>query len=137
MSKTRISLLVTHAIALVSLAGCATREPALKIGEERVLFTGTVEMVEPLGRREATAYLVGVDPRFLLVVHVNSVERNESSPIAPNRSITFGIHSPSRLFALEDPVGKEFRFKATWVFAPEGHEHFSWIEARLGGTEDR
>ena len=105
------------------------------MGQERVIFTGTVKEVEPLGRREATVYPIGVDPRFLLVVQVNSIERNKSSPIARDENVSFAIHSPSLLLGTEDPTGREFRFKATWVFGPERHKGFSWISARPAATE--
>ncbi len=132
MSKSRMLLLAIVAIALMSSAGCVSNEPGLRMGEERVIFTGIVAKVDPLGQREPTVYPIGVDPRFLLVLKVTSVEQSKSSPIASNQSISFAIHSPSRLLGTEDPTGREFRFKATWVFGPERHKGFSWMEAHPG-----
>ncbi|HDZ22714.1 MAG TPA: hypothetical protein ENH80_06650 [Phycisphaerae bacterium] len=125
------------AIAFMFLGGCVSDEPRLRMGEERVIFMGTVEKVEPLGRRKATVYPVGVNPLFLLVVKVNAVEKNQHSPIAGDESINFAIHSPSRLLGTEDPIGREFRFKATWVFGPERPKRFSWLQARPGTAGDK
>jgi hypothetical protein len=125
------------AIVLLALGGCGDSKSSVRMGEERVVFTGTVEKVEPLGGSEATVYPIGVDPLFLLVVKVNSVETNRSSPIASDKSISFAIHSPVKLFAVEDPTGSEFRFEATWVFGPEPDKHFSWIEARPASSVAR
>jgi len=127
MSKTKLVLM---AIALVPLSGCRDKGSAIKMGEERVVFTGTVEKVEPLGTSEATVYPIGADPLFLLVVKVNSVEMNRSSPVAKDKSISFAIHSSVKLFAMEEPTGSDFRFEATWVFGPKPDKHFSWLEAR-------
>jgi hypothetical protein len=126
---------VISAVAFMSVGGCASDEPKLIMGEERVMFTGTVETVEPLGHREASVYPIGVDPQFLLIVKVKSVEQNKRSPIASDQNASFAIHSPSRLLGTEDQIGREFRFKATWRFGPG--KGFSWIEARAATTEGK
>ena len=120
--------LLILAVACVSLGGRQRKDPPLKMGEERVVFTGKVELVEILGRRKATVYPVGVDPRFLLVVHVGSVEKNRSSPVAPGQTINFAIHSPSRLLGPDEPTGRTFIFEAIWMFGPR--KGFSRLEAR-------
>ena len=120
--------LLTVAVACVSLGGCQRKEPRLKMGEERVVFTGKVELVEMLGRRKATVYPVGVDPRFLLTVHVGSVEKNRSSPVVAGQTINFAIHSPSKLLGVDDTIGQTFLFEAIWMFGPR--KEFSWLEAR-------
>ena len=129
MMQARGMLVAVAAISCAYLGGCANKESALIMGQERVIFTGLVEMVEPLGQREATVFPVGVDPQFLLVVKVDSIEQNSSSPVAVNKSISFAIHSPSRLLGTESATGKRFKFRATWTFGPEP-KRFSWIEAR-------
>ena len=134
MARTRLPLCAGATIAVLISAGCTGRERPLRMGEERVIFTGTVEKVEPR-QHDDSVYPVGVDPRFLLVVNVNSIEQNKSSPITPGRSINFTIHSPARLFGIEDPTGKKFRFKATWVWAPEAYKGFSWMDARPATLE--
>ena len=115
-------------VACAGLAGCANNEPALQMGQEQVVFTGMVEQVELLGQQEATVFPVGVDPQYLLVVRVDSVEQNRSSPIAVNKSVSFAIHSPSRLLGTNEATGRRFRFKATWTFGPEP-KRFSWLAA--------
>ncbi len=122
-------LLAVSSLVLGVVVGCGSQEPALRMGEERVIFTGTVTQLEPLGQREATVYPVGVDPRFLLTVQVDSIEQNRSSPVTSDEGISFAIHSPARLLGTEDPGGRKFRFKATWVFGPDRYNGFSWLEA--------
>ena len=137
MSKQQDLLVATTAIALLFFVGCAGKEPALRMGEERVVFIGTVKQVEPLGHREAVVYPVGADPRFLLVVRVDAIEENRSSPIANNTVINFAIHSPSQLLITDNPIGGRFRFRATWVFGPEKYNGFSWLEASPQVTSAR
>ncbi len=144
MLKSENLLMVTGVLALLIMSGCASKEPSseteketvipakepvLRMGEERVVFTGTVEAVELLGQREATVYPVGVDPKFLMVLRVNSVKQNRSSPITGGKSVSFAIHSPSELLGTGDSAGREFRFTATWVFGPEKEKRFSWMQA--------
>jgi len=113
------------ALACVSSSGCNSGEPeTLEAGQDEVVFTGTVEEVEILGRREATVYLAHFDPQFLLVVNVDTVEGDTSSPIVAGENINLAIHSPARLFlGLDDPKGRRFRFTAEWRLEP--YKHFS------------
>lgn len=128
--------IVVSAAAVVSVPGCTgdrlgprTKERMLRLGEERGVFIGTVTKLERLGQHSATAYPVGPDPQFLLVVQVHSVERDSSAPIEAGRSISFGIHSPSLLFGSEDATGQRYRFRAIWAFGPENRKGFSWLAA--------
>jgi hypothetical protein len=119
-----------------SAAGCAgTKEPTLQKGEEPVSFTGTVEKIEPLPKYDGNVFPVGTVPMFVLLLKVNTVEQNRSSPVAASHDISFAIHSPSRLLGADDPTGKTFRFRAVWQFAPD--KRFSWIEAsHVAGPEN-
>ena len=77
-----------------------------------VSFTGTVKDVEPLGNRALTAILVGVDPRFVLTVRVESV-MGCGAPLQQDTDAIFAIHSPARLFLMEGKgiVGEQFSFR--------------------------
>jgi hypothetical protein len=129
MMQARGMLFVVVAIACAHLAGCDSKGSALTLGQEKVIFTGLVEQVSPLGNHESTLFPVGVDPQFLLVVKVDSIEQNRDTPVVANKSISFAIHSPSQLLGTENAVGKRFRFEAVWTPGPEA-KRFSWIEAR-------
>ena len=143
MSRLRMVLVMMGVVGLMLLAGCRgdeverTTESGTQPGEETVAFTGMVEIVEPLGQREAAAYRIGPDPRFLLVVKIDYVGQNEHSPVASGETIRFAIHSPIQLFLTEDVVGEEFRFTATWVFGPGRNKHFSHLRARPGIRANR
>lgn len=122
-------ILAAFGVVFLGCGGCAaTGGGAAQSGqvEEQVIFAGMVERVEILGRREAKVYPVGVDPHFLLMVKVTSVQQNRSSPVAAGQTLNFAIHSPSRLLGT-DAATKDFQFVATWKSGPE--KRFSWIEA--------
>ena len=125
MRRTCLSLCLMMALACVSSSACngGARE-TLEAGQDGVIFTGTVEEVEILGRREVTVYLAHFDPQFLLVVNVDAVEGDMSSPIVAGENINLAIHSPGRLLGVDNPTGRRFRFTAEWRLEP--YKHFSW-----------
>ena len=125
MRRTCLSLCLMMALACVSSSGCNGGVPETsEAGQDEVIFTGTVEEVEILGRREATVYLTDdVELEFLLVVNVDAVEGDMSSPIVAGENINLAIHSPGRLLGV-NPTGRRFRFTAEWRLEP--YKHFSW-----------
>jgi hypothetical protein len=64
-------LIAVTAIACMSVGGCWSAEPALKIGEERVIFTGTVEEVRPIEQHDVFP-VSEYPPRFLLAAQAAS-----------------------------------------------------------------
>ena len=68
------------------------------------------------------------DPRFALALRIKSADP-ATNELAPGSVITFGIHSPSHLFAGEDAKAK------TWEFilrcrTENGKTHYVALEVR-------
>ena len=80
-----------------------------------ITFTGTVKSIELLGERELKIIPVGIDPRFAVVVHIESVAP-PTVPLKEGADEVFAIHSPARLFRAreKDVIGKKYQFKLTW-----------------------
>ena len=86
-----------------------------------ITFTGTVKSIELLGDRELKIIPVDIDPRFAVVVHIESVAP-QAAPLKEGADEVFAIHSPARLFRAreKDVIGKKYRFKLTWEKVSNG-----------------
>jgi hypothetical protein len=80
-----------------------------------ITFIGTVNSIEPLGRRELRVIPVDFDPRFAITVHVEGVTPKDA-PFTADTDQVFAVHSVAMLFGTmeEDIVGKKYRFKIAW-----------------------
>ncbi len=76
---------------------------------ETIEFKGKVVSIEQLGKRAVKALLVDFDPRFLLTVRIGSVS-GTGAPFQEADDQAFAIHSPSRMFAADNSVGKTLAF---------------------------
>src|SRR5215510_12215181 len=112
------------AILAMSLWVCTAGQTMQSTNDE-VRLRATVQAVVPLTDFSGTMTPVDIDPLFALTVCVESVV-----PKVPNFSagavVTLGIHSPSRLFAVEPTKGKTYDF----VLHREGRDgkaRFYWM----------
>jgi hypothetical protein len=122
------------ALALGNCAPPARDVPAPREGEPKVAtiasaveFTGIVTALEPIGRRPIAAISVDPDPRFVVVIQVETVV-GSGAPISPGSDQAFAIHSPSRLFETGSPVGAHCRMSLT---RSETEGRVLWRLARL------
>jgi len=76
---------------------------------DEIRLRATVQSVVLLGDFSGVVIPVHFDPRFALTVRIESA----SPPVAgfaPGSVVTFGIHSPTLLFAGEPAKGKTYDF---------------------------
>jgi len=96
-----------HILIVVSLLVLGAFSQAQNIDE--IHIRATVQAVVPLTSFAGQVTPVGVDPRFALTVHVESV--NPALPNFPEgAAVTLAIHSPAQLFAGEPMIGKAYDF---------------------------
>ena len=90
-------------------------EPAKVVNPKvSITFTGTIESIEPLGKRALKVIPVDFDSSFALIIQIDSVSTRETS-LKAGRKAVFAIHSQARLFPAEkDVIGKKYRFKLNW-----------------------
>ena len=69
----------------------------------------TVQAVVPLTSFAGQVTPVGVDPRFAMTVHLESVKPTLTN-FPEGAAVTFAIHSPALLFAGEPMIGKAYDF---------------------------
>jgi hypothetical protein len=91
-----------------------------------VVFTGKVQSVHHLQAWSGKALLAGFDPRFAVVLAIQSVE-TEDAPFAAGAQQTFAIHSLAHSFldAKEAMVGKTYRLRLRGEVADGRTEYLS------------
>lgn len=77
-----------------------------------IAFTGTVKAIESLGGRKMSVIPVDADPRFAVIVYIESATSGEP-PLKEGEEVVLAIHSPARLFRAKevDVIGNKYRFK--------------------------
>jgi len=86
-------------------------EKGQRIAENIIAFRATVRSVQPLSKINEPTILAHFDPRFALELDIDSA-CPDSQIIQSGDRVILAIHSPSKLFLREDPVGKTFLFRA-------------------------
>jgi hypothetical protein len=101
--------------AFLSTAGIYScykqREKGQRIAENIISFRATVRSVKPLNQINEQTILAHFDPRFALELDIDSA-CPDSKLIQSGDKVILAIHSPSKLFLGDDPVGKTFFFSA-------------------------
>jgi hypothetical protein len=100
-------MLRSLAILAISLSACYVG-PAQSTNDE-LRLRATVQAAGPLTRFSGTITPVAGDPRFALTVLIESAVPAVDS-FTEGAVVTFGIHSPSLLFAGEPTKGKTYNF---------------------------
>jgi len=80
-----------------------------------ITFIATVKSIEQLGDRELQVIPVGLDSRFAVTVHIESVTPKEA-PLNIDTDQSFAVHSPAQLFHDEKKniISRKYQFKAVW-----------------------
>lgn len=95
------------AVLGVTLLACTAGRTQSASNE--IQFRAVVQAVAPLSTFSGAVTPVGVDPRFALTVHIESVVATITD-FSAGAQVTFAIHSPSLLFAGEPTQGKTYDF---------------------------
>jgi len=112
--------------SLTSPASVAEENRTLKpaVGTEiPISFTGTVVSIEYLGRWTGTLIPVDFDSRFAATVKIESADGGQEF-FKAGETVTFGIHSPVKLFQApaEQAVGKQYKFTVYYHKTQDGVE---------------
>ena len=86
-------------------------EKGRRIAENIITFKATVRSVQPLSQINESIILAHFDPRFALELDIDST-CPDSKIIQSGDRVILAIHSPSKLFLGEDPIGNTFLFHA-------------------------
>ncbi|HLX62610.1 MAG TPA: hypothetical protein VKX17_15135 [Planctomycetota bacterium] len=124
ISKQRLILYVLAYAARVALS--ADEKPK---DEEVRSFTGKVEQVLSKGEFSGKAIVVDADPRWIVVVSVLKAEKGVDPE---TKTLTYFIHSPTRLFAKsgDEAIGKELKFVESLSKSPDGKTSFRHLKAK-------
>ena len=94
----------------------------------------SVEAVTPLTDFSGEVWLVHSDPRFALTLRIQSaVPVVKELPLAG--TVTFGVHSPTLLFAGDPTVGRSYMFSARQVIK-NGRSTFTGLRTLLPSEID-
>lgn len=94
-------------LMVLLLACCAADAQQTNV---QIRFRALVQAVVPLSRFSGTVVPVHPDPRFALSLRIESATSGNPD-FAKDSGVIFAIHSPTQLFAGEDPKGKTYEFK--------------------------
>lgn len=95
-------------ILAISIVTCAAAQA--QHTHDEIHLQATVQSVIPLTSFSGQVMRVDVDPRFALTVHIESVVPAVAN-FTKGAVVTFAIHSPSLLFAGDEPtMGKTYDF---------------------------
>lgn len=103
-------------------------EPVPEPVDEEALevhFKAKVLKIQILGEAKGEVIPVHADPRWAMKVKILSVDQ-EGVPLVAGKTVTFGIHSPTRLFAgsAQDATGKTHAFVMDARPLDDGGWHF-------------
>ena len=105
------------------------RLSAGQLQREEFRLRATVQGIVPLPSYSGTVMPVGGDPRFALTVRIDSI-----TPAITNfnkgDTVTFAIHSPSRVFGSADPKDNDYDFILSRTIS-DGKVRYSNLEVRL------
>lgn len=96
---------------------------------EEFSLRAVVQDIVPLSSYSGTVMPVDADPRFAVTVRIESIAPALTS-FATGATVTFAVHSPSRLFGGASAKGKTYDFTLRRVTA-EGKIWYSGLEVRL------
>jgi len=118
---------------LVTVARIAlTNEPSFAADEkpqhEEFRLHAMVSDIVALSNFSGSIIPVGTDPHFALTVRVDTIWPALAN-FTRGASVTFAIHSPSRLFSAADPKGKTYDFTLSRETA-DGNVIYSGLEMR-------
>ena len=80
-----------------------------KTQREEFRMRATVQDFVALSNYSGSVVPVDVDPRFAVIMRVDSITPSLTK-FASGATVTFAIHSPSRLFGAADAQGKPYDF---------------------------
>jgi hypothetical protein len=98
----------SFAILVVTLWACTGGQSQSTNDEIRLI--ATVRAVVPLASFSGTATPVDVDPKFALIVRIESAAPT-TTDFKAGAVVTLAIHSPSLLFGGEATNGKDYEFR--------------------------
>jgi hypothetical protein len=114
------------ALVVLIFCGCASNRGET-VEDMTVKFDATVMDVKPIGSFEGKLTVVARDPKFALSLKL----REDIEPLDATRGavVHFGIHSPTKLFADVDVIGKGFSFSLTRRETNEGPSYRLYCES--------
>ena len=113
-------------ILLLSLAASFAVDE--KSQREEFRLRATVQDVVVLSSYAGPLTPVGVDPRFAVTMRVDSITPSHTN-FTKGATVTFAVHSPSRLFGAPDAKGKTYDFTLRRETA-NGKTRYSSLEVR-------
>lgn len=126
---------VALALLLVAAGAVRAENNCGQMEHDEARFRGVVRAVEMIGERELSLWPVELDPRYAVTIEVETVA-SESSALAAAKREVFGIHSPSRMFGSEDPVGKSFALATVWMQCDGAFGRFLDLRVDVEMVED-
>jgi hypothetical protein len=78
-------------------------------------FRGRVISVERAGRRAVRITPIDSDPRFVVSIEVESVEKNETYPLAAGETWHFGVRDVAQMFGTRRIAGKTLELETEWM----------------------
>ena len=120
------TMLHTITILLLSLAASFAADEKWQSAEYKL--RATVLDVVALSSYSGAVLAVGADPRFAVTMRVDSITPALTN-FTKGATLTFAVHSPSRLFATGDSKGKTYDFTLRRETAG-GNTRYSSLEVR-------
>lgn len=98
-------------------------------------FTGKIQWIEVIGKREANVAFSEADARWLIGVEISGVQKSSALFDKPGQVI-LAIHSPVKLLArsADSALGKSYAFQAGGEMR-EGKAVYRWVLARELGVD--
>ena len=134
-----MQLAVTRSLGALWLLCCVVATPAQGspttkpvVSAETIQFSAKLVRAPKLpssADADRRVWVVGVDPRWLIVVHVEAVGSGKP-PFGVGTEQGFLVHSPTRVFCGSSPkVGRLYSWKATLSRAADGTPRFLMLDA--------
>ena len=132
----KLILISTAVLSLTVVRGQTTQIDTTSKPQFKVQLTCTVKNIQLLSKSSEKIIPVDVDSRWALTVQIDTVQTdklpfNDMKPFNIGETKTFGIHSPTKLFAESDTnsiIGKSYDIEFTCQLSEKSEYIFSSIK---------
>jgi hypothetical protein len=119
---------VISSVLMLALLGCASNRGE-SVDDMTARFDATVLDVQPMGSFEGEVKVAALDPRF--VVSLKVLGDVEALGLTEGTTAHFAIHSPTKLFAETEVVGRSFSFELRRRTTDQGASYRLYCDSPL------